>query len=220
MEKKIIQMSVCARLHEFSTGASCSKTVTARQARVNFFTAQLQNTSLFLLQVIRSMINKIPSYAKLVTTADMTIGSLVEWREIVMKLRSDTAAYNMFYNKVVDKFSNLPDIITLAIDAYVTLVGVDSAVAKEEEPIHMLYLYILRLMYIKPFIVMRDDDEVGTAVGCVSDSMTSFIPQSINLRFPRQSMLSNNQPPPTYTTVLESHQPKPNDKLPTLRVPV
>jgi hypothetical protein len=180
--------SICPpRLLDFTAEASCSKTVTARVARVALFTKQLQSTSLFTLQLMRAIIDKFRTQKKLNEPLNLN-----EWRVLIVNVRSDVYSYNIFYNRMNDSYKFLADIITLALDAQVTLVGLTNVAQKIEEPLHLFWLFILRLAYIKPFIVIRDDDERGTAVETVSNSLENFISENITLRFPSAFSLSEH----------------------------
>jgi hypothetical protein len=179
--------NVPSRLMNFTTDASCSKTVTARVARVALFTKQLQSTSLFTLQLIRAIIEKYRTYMKLPKPSNLN-----EWRVLLVNIRSDIASYNIFYNRINDRYKFLADIIILALDAHVTLVGLQNVTQKIEEPLHSLWLFLLRLAYVKPFIVTRDDDEQGTSVEMVSNSLENFIAENITLKFPTVFSLSEH----------------------------
>ena len=180
--------NVCpSRLINFTTDASCSKTVTARVARVELFTKQLQSTSLFTLQLLIAIINKFRTNQNLPKPSNIN-----EWRVLIINVRSDIESYNIFYNRINDRYKFLADIITLALDAQVTLVGLQNVAQKIEEPIHLLWLFLLRLVYVKPFIVMRDDDEQGSAVDVVSKSLENFIAENIELKFPTTFSLSDH----------------------------
>lgn len=189
LNKKKIMTSdnnVCPlRLMEFTTAASCSKTVTARVARVELFTKQLQSTSLFTLQLTRAIIDKFRAQRNLPQPSNLN-----EWRVLIVNVRSDVESYNIFYNRISDRYKFLGDIITLALDAQVTLVGLQDVAQKIDEPLYSLWLFLLRLAYVKPFVVTRDDDERGTAVETVSSSLENFIVESITLKFPTDLSLS------------------------------
>lgn len=180
--------SVCpARLVNFTAAASCSKTVTARVARVDLFTKQLQSTSLFILQLTKAIIDKFRTRRNLPQPENLN-----EWRVLLVNVRSDLESYNIFYNRMNDRYKFLGDIIILALDAHATLVGLQDVVQKIEEPLHSLWLFLLRLVYIKPFIVIRDDDERGSAVDTVSSSLENFIAENIAFKFPTAFSLSEH----------------------------
>ena len=185
---KEIMSDVCpSRLMDFTTTASCSKTVTARVARVALFTKQLQSTTLFTLQLIRAIIERFRSQRELPQPSNLN-----EWRVLIVNMRSDVECYNIFYNRMNDRYKFLGDIITLALDAQVTLVGLQNVAQKIEEPLHSLWLFMLRLAYVKPFVVMHDDDERGTAVDTVSNALENFISENITLKFPSSFSLSEH----------------------------
>lgn len=180
--------NVCpSRLMDFTTSASCSKTVTARVARVALFTKQLQSTSLFTLQLAKAIIDKFRAQRNLPQPSNLN-----EWRVLLVNVRSDVESYNIFYNRMNDRYKFIGDIITLGLDAQVTLVGLQNVAQKIEEPLHSLWLFLLRLAYVKPFIVTRDDDEKGTAVETVSSSLEDFIAENITLKFPTAFTLAQH----------------------------
>jgi hypothetical protein len=187
-KKQAMANNVCpSRLMDFTTAASCSKTVTARVARLELFTKQLQSTSLFTLQLTKAIIDKFRAHRNLPQPSNLN-----EWRVLLVNVRSDIESYNIFYNRMNDRYKFLGDIITLALDAQVTLVGLQNVAQKIEEPLHSLWLFLLRLAYVKPFIVTRDDDENGTAVETVSSSLENFIAENITLKFPTAFSLAEH----------------------------
>jgi hypothetical protein len=175
--------SCSPRLQEFTASSSCSKTVTARTARVNLFTSQLQSTALFSLQLIRAIVNKFRQNHKLPEPEKLS-----EWRILLVNVRSDIESYNLFYNKISDRYKFLSDILELALDAHVTLVGLEVVAGKLEEPLHSLWLYLLKLAYTKPYIIMVDDNDRGNAVEEVSNAMANFIPENLPMKFPIYSI--------------------------------
>ena len=174
------------RLSKFMSHQTCSKTVTARIARTEFLTAQLQNTALFVLQLIRNILAQVCE----VQTCPVPT-ELGAWRQLIVTVRSDLEMYNIFYNKTSDRFPALADTIRLAADAHMALIGLEKMYQPFVDPIHDLWLYVMRLAYIKPFLVMDDDDTYGHAVETVSSSFQHFIAMIVTLDIPRDDRYLN-----------------------------
>lgn len=157
---------------------SCGKTVTARSARVDFFVSQLRNTSLFTLQLIRTILTWHTSETPTTTPPTTT----EQWRAAIVTVRSNVACFNLFYNRICDRYQHLPDVVALTVDAHVTLLGLEGLADDIHEPIHVLWLFLLKLVYTRPFLVMHDDDDQGSAVQVVTDAMARFVPESLKLK--------------------------------------
>jgi hypothetical protein len=167
----------------------CSKTITARLARTKLFSEQLISMSLFILQLIKQILeihikeNELPLSQK-----------VSDWRLLIISIRSNLVTYNTFYNKICERFKHVSEIILLAVEAHAFLVGLEDDISPLNDPVHTLWLYVLKIMYISPFMVMREDDEQGLAVKTFNKSLKKFVPQIINIKFNRNHLSKEDLP--------------------------
>jgi hypothetical protein len=167
--------------------SKCGKTVTARLARTKLFSEQIISMSLFILQLIKKIIENFIIEHELPAPTQVS-----EWRLLLISVRSDLNTYNNFYNKISERYKHIVEIISMAIDSHAVLVGLEDDIVAVNDPVHALWLYILKIMYISPFLIMREDDEDGKAIKTLNKALKKFAQQTITLKFNKTYLNSDN----------------------------
>ncbi len=160
------------------------KTVTAIKARSELFQKQFNQTTLVLLQSSQHAILKFHKELK------ESKVPLKQVKDVLVTLQTNAMVYNKFYNSVKDAYPFLEDLIELIVTTQVEFLKLEDFVTKNEfgtylkEPMHLLWLFILRLFYEKPRLLLDEtDDRDGTNTNIFRNSLSDFIADCINLRF-------------------------------------
>ncbi len=160
------------------------KTVTAIKARAELFQKQFNQTTLMLLE---STHHTLIEFHKELKNPQIPLKQV---REILNSIQTNSTIYNKFYNTVKKAYPFLGDLIELIVSTQVDFLKLEDFVLKNEfgtyvkEPIHLLWLFLLRLVYEKPRLLLdQTDDRDGTNVTIVRNSLSDFIADCINLQF-------------------------------------
>lgn len=115
---------------------------------------------------------------------------LLNVREIIEMARSHVESYNKFYNIMTKQYPFLKDLIEMNVSTRVEFLRLEDFVHKNEfgtfvkEPIHLLWVFILRLFFEKPRLLLdQTDDRDGTNIKIVRDALSDFIAECINIQF-------------------------------------
>lgn len=181
---------------------ACKLTITSLSKRSVFIESQLASTALFMLQLVKRLFK--PKTGKTP-------------REAAIVLRQDTDAYMLFYNSICSQFPNFAVLARLAAQTTVDVcklhdyAQLTSAGEYVAEPVHVLWLMLLELVYSSPFI-LDDDDNRGTAVGVVRDALTKDYPsRMVTIADPlrKLSVPRTGTNAPTTTPPMEEEEKQP-----------
>lgn len=154
---------------------TCKLTMTALRLRSDFLENQFLQISLFLLQLfshtIRDLAEKSPT--------------LEDLREIIQSTRTNEEVYNTVYNVLTRKFSFLANLIETIAETKVELLKLHGLVKIFDgtyvpDPIHSLFLYVLKILYIAPSMLSSDDAQ-GTSVSMFKQHLKFFLDEMFQL---------------------------------------
>lgn len=196
------------------TANSCSKTVTARVARVEFLKAQFRATGFFILQLVQSLLRLYCSEKNI----DVHLEDPTFCRDILFNMKDDLVCYNNFYTKLITKYPSINEIILLLEDAHTSLIGLKEFVQTMSEPINELWNYCLKTCYSKPFLLRDEDDAEGKATTIFRQAMVDFVPENVKFQFNKtqkearmeitEEILNTSTIPTTTTPKTTTDEPK------------
>ena len=169
------------------------KSITALKQRCYIFQKQFAQTSLFLLQVTQHCLTEhIPEFKEKKSSLP-----LIKVRDILEKNRNNKVIYNDFYNFTKKKFPLLDALIEWTIATQVECCKLEDFVSKNQfgtyvnEPLNMLWIFLLELFYIKPRLLLNETDDLdGKNVSIVRDSLPDFLAHCMNLQFSKGPTLT------------------------------
>lgn len=159
-------------------------TITSQKAKLELFQKQFESTTVVLAQATQQIL--CMAYKQF---NDLKL-PLYNVREILVEARINVEIYNKFYNVMKQQFPFLEDLIEFIVITKIEFLRLEDLVKKNEfgtyvkEPIHLLWIFLLRLFFEKPRLLLdKTDDRDGTNTKFVRDGLSDFIAECINIQF-------------------------------------
>ena len=143
---------------------------------------------LYLLQVVKRIVDmyrrrkRASGQGLLIPLTDIT-----RIREVMVQVNVDDACYDSFRIFINAKYSNLSKIIDMSAENLVQLLQIEDDIVRSgsgelvEDPLKELFLFLMQLAFERP-IILKEDDERGTSLCIIRDSMEDFISKTIRIK--------------------------------------
>jgi hypothetical protein len=150
--------------------------ITQLKARTKTLTHQFTNTSMILLQTCRKCFQSQDGYK----------GTMYDVRNMLNRAQTNKELYMNFYQQLMKLVPYLPDLIERTVSCQVEFLKLENCLVKIDsenyvlEPIHKLWIFLLKLMFEKPILLLeKEDSKDGLLVGIIRESLPSFIADCI-----------------------------------------
>lgn len=163
-------------------------TATALENRRRFFIDKLKRTSLFLLQSILLSVFT-PRSSSSVKINEEKKNAALEIRELSRKAKENNELFNQFYVMVSKEFPHLSELLEMAVVSYLEVMQLTAVAVKNSdgthisEPIRHIWLFLLRVIYEKPKIVLDQQDIGASNLETVKNAWPEFIAEITPINF-------------------------------------
>ncbi len=165
------------------TNNSCRTTMSALRASNEFLSVQIGSHTLYMIQLIRSMLGIEEELTK-----EQLINDVRELRTRIIAVKYRTDMFESFRNNIQNKYPDLKNLIEMACEVHVDFLCIRTLVLRVEnkivsDPLKKLYLFFIQLIYTQPYLFIADDIE-GTQYLIVKTAFQKeFLPTCIQLSF-------------------------------------
>ena len=180
LRKKTVYPSIPSCTSSKMSYAKCATTVTSKRARYQTLLKCLQGTASCCLTLIRMLVHRLG----IIEDVEMA-------RKRISFLREDQVSFNWFYTNLMANFkeNNIPQVIELLVVTNIALSSLEDDVNPPyadgnyvNEPLFMLYKFLLRIADERPILVITPDDSRGTHTSHMQEQLENFISELLHLK--------------------------------------
>jgi len=116
----------------------------------------------FLLQAIRKRFLNLGS-------------TLYDVRNQISRAEKSTVMYNQFFQELTQLVPDIHNLLSACLQTHLEFLKLDGEVSTKE-PVFALWLYLLKLAFEKPILIMqKEDDKDGSLANIIRTSLSLFI---------------------------------------------
>jgi hypothetical protein len=173
-----------------------SQTVTSIKARYQTLLRCLQSTASCVLALIMNLVHQ---------NGEKKITEIEAIRVRIAQLVLEEEPYNLFYSNLTESFrvNNIASIIQILVATNISLSSLTDYVSPPDEdgfylqePIYLLYKFLLRLCNERPILVLSNDDLRGSNFSHIQENLEHFVSEQIFMVSIRNAHMSMKFPRP------------------------
>jgi hypothetical protein len=155
-------------------------TVTVRKERKVFIETQLETVAFFTISVLQELAEVAHTDTKAKTGP----------RQLILAMRSENEAFNIFYNSLTAKFPHVNRILEMVCEITIDLLDFSAFVKKQDgnyfnSPIRVYYEAALLAMFEQPRLLSREEMLPEDIVFFKTEMSSKFIAKNIVLDLPK-----------------------------------
>ena len=157
--------------------------MSALRASNDFLSVQIGSHTLFMIQLIRSLLCINEELTK-----EQLINDIHELRTRIVAVKYSTDMFDMFQTKIQNKYPDFTKLIEMACEVHVDYLCLRTITIRNEnkivsDPLKKLYLFLIQLVYTQPYLFIADDIEGTQYLKVKTSFQHDFLPTCIKLTY-------------------------------------